>query len=400
MREMLCRYDIQSPSIRKYFRRYLHGRTDHFIHEFYNFAVSAYDIVGYDRQVDYTERNPTTSAATVEISDASSDGEVQVIEPIVTVEETRENSGSNNSVPVVTTTVVLETSGARQENCIITDVTTTPNRNQALIPEITIETITNENESNRNPVLLESSSDSECQFVLALKPPHLRTPEMLSLDSASDSDVVFIPNPPEVVARVDSSSTDSEDNKPLALTKMKLKAEIAEETDIKLPTSDDFKMSFLEPEVQLEDSSINFGATTSQQEPLQSIETPRIKKFYFAPKRKRVSAKNIFEQSSSSDSSNSDNSSSSSESSNNNDKGYHKSSKRKRRRLAEKNMKRKRLSTAQNQKPLNQLPSTEKASDNEEHPRIRSVIIVKNTSNHHYIKQKLTTSSESSSSGS
>ena len=57
---------------------------------------------------------------------------------------------------------------------------------------------------------------------------------MLSLDSASDSDVVFIPNPPDTVTRVDSTSTDSEDNKPLAITKMKLKAEMEEtKSDIK-----------------------------------------------------------------------------------------------------------------------------------------------------------------------
>jgi len=43
---------------------------------------------------------------------------------------------------------------------------------------------------------LQSSSSSgdedECVFVLELKPPHLRTPEQVSLDSNSDSDVVFV----------------------------------------------------------------------------------------------------------------------------------------------------------------------------------------------------------------
>lgn len=41
-------------------------------------------------------------------------------------------------------------------------------------------------------VELTSSSSDECEFVLERKPPHLRTPEMVSLDSASDSDVVFV----------------------------------------------------------------------------------------------------------------------------------------------------------------------------------------------------------------
>lgn len=51
MREILCHHDIQSRRVRKYFQRFLHLRTDHFIHEFYNFAISPFDIVGYDRYV-------------------------------------------------------------------------------------------------------------------------------------------------------------------------------------------------------------------------------------------------------------------------------------------------------------------------------------------------------------
>lgn len=387
---MLCRYDIRSRTIRKYFRRFLNHRTDHFIHEFYNFAISAFDIMSYDRNVDYRARNPSTSTTTVEISDGSSEGEVLVIEPLITFSSGNDVISTSPVVPSVTT-VVLETSNAQEENCIMTDVAAPPQTSH----QVTFETM-NDNGSNR--VLLESSSDSECQFVLALKPPHLRTPEMLSLDSASDSDVVFIPNPPDTVTRVDSTSTDSEDNKPLAITKMKLKAELEEtKSDIKEQVRE-FK-NILEPEVHIEDSSLNFGASTSQQEPLLAKEiTPRVKKFYFAPKRKRVSTKNVLEPSSSSGSSSSDNSSSSSSESSNAENGYHKLKKR-RRRMAEKNMKRIRLSTAKNQKPLSLLPSTEEAreSDDINHPPIRSVIIVKN-SNHHYIKQNLTTSTESSSS--
>lgn len=393
---MLCRYDIRSRTIRKYFRRFLYLRTDHFIHEFYNFAISAFDIMSYDRNVDYRARNPSTSTTTVEISDGSSEGEVLVIEPLITFSPGNDVISTSPVVPSVTTTVVLETSGAQEENCIITDVAAPPQASH----QVTFET-GNDHESNRSrrPVLLESSSDSECQFVLALKPPHLRTPEMLSLDSASDSDVVFIPNPPDTVTRVDSTSTDSEDNKPLAITKMKLKAELEEtKSDIKEQILE--LKNILEPEVHIEDSSLNFGASTSQQEPLQAKEiTPRVKKFYFAPKRKRISTKNVLEPSSSSGSSSSDNSSSSSSESSNAENGYHKLKKR-RRRMAEKNMKRIRLSTAKNQKPLSLLPSTEEAreSDDKNHPPIRSVIIVKNNSNHHYIKQNLTTSTESSSS--
>lgn len=49
--------------------------------------------------------------------------------------------------------------------------------------------------SNNPPINIDLSSDSddECQFVLARKPPHLRTPEYVSLNSDDeDSDVIFV----------------------------------------------------------------------------------------------------------------------------------------------------------------------------------------------------------------
>lgn len=385
MREMLCRYDIQNRTIRKYFQRYLHIRTDHFIHEFYNFAISAYDIVGYDRHVDYNARLQSTST-TVEISDGSEDDEVEVIEPIITVET---NPLSNNFSPLLTTTVVMETSGAQQENCFITDVTTrASNRESSQNSEA------NE-ERERNAVVLESSSsDSECEFVLALKPPHLRTPEMLSLDSASDSDVIFIPNKAEIVARVDSSTTDSEDNKPLAITKLKLKSEIDDSKTFNDEKND--IRNLLEPEIQIK--SFNYGASTSRQsmmdQPVEENTFPKIKKIYFAPKRNRVGLKNVFEKSSSS----SNSSDSSSDLSSDANKSDNNRSKKKRRRVAEINMKKTRISSAKNQKPLSLLPSTEEAqiTEDEPVPRIKSVIIMKNNTNQqHFVKQK-SSNSESS----
>jgi E3 ubiquitin-protein ligase Topors len=402
MREMLCRHDMQSRTIRKYFRRYLHQKTDHFIHEFYNFAISAYDIVGYDRHVDYSARTQSTSTTTVEISDGSSDGEViEVIEPLVSIETTGSELNLPPPIPAPTTTVVLETSGAQEENCIITDVVSSEPPVQITIEPAIVENESVDDNNKQGEVVLESSSSDECEFVLALKPPHLRTPEMLSLDSASDSDCIFIPNPPDVVARCDSSTTDSEDNKPLAITKLKLKAEVDEEPPKVVAI--DIK-NILEPEVHIEDSSVNFGASTSQhgtesQPPSETLAAPR--KLYFAPKRKRISLKNVFEESSSSSSSGSSSNSSSS-SSEDSSNGVHKS-KKKRRRIAEKNLKRqRRKSSAQNQKPLNLLPSTEEAnhaSDGEQ-PRIKSVIIVKNNSNQLYVKKNSPSSSSSSSSGS
>lgn len=81
---------------------------------------------------------------------------------------------------------------------------------------------------------LSDTDSSECEFVLERKPPHLRTPEMVSLNSESDSDVVFVNEekttppkreipPPGVFEQTKNSSdtSDSDDNKNLTVLRMK-----------------------------------------------------------------------------------------------------------------------------------------------------------------------------------
>lgn len=347
-------HDIQSRQIHDYFVRYLHNRTDHFIHELYNFAISPYDIVGYDRNVDYSAR-AQNAVTTVEISsNESSDGEVQVIDD--------GSAGSSSAVHTQDTQVVLETAGINEQSCIIGDVNTNviaENVPPAISSEVVVE-----------------SSDSECQFVLALKPPHLRTPEQVSLDSASDSDVVFIPNGGNI-----NDTSDSEDDKPLAETMKQLKSEMVE-------------VEVGEEKLNL----LNFGASTSTaSQPDENVTNPR--KLYYHPIRKRLSGKSIFDSSSS-------DSSSSTETS---DDDWE-SKKRKNRRKSSKKLKKRRVSSTivSNTKPLSELPSSGEARDDgqeegnadgdvmmgEQFPRVKSVIIKKNH-DQHYI-QKSTDSEISS----
>lgn len=56
------------------------------MHEFFSFARSAFDLVGYDRHVDYEQR--LIEEAAVEISsNESSDSEVQVIDDVEVASE-------------------------------------------------------------------------------------------------------------------------------------------------------------------------------------------------------------------------------------------------------------------------------------------------------------------------
>jgi E3 ubiquitin-protein ligase Topors len=316
----------------------------------------------------------------------------------------------------------METSGTNESSCLITDIT----------PQITTF-----NEVIINPeVVLESSSDnSEVEFVLALKPPHLRTPEMVSLESASDSDVVFVPNDPVVVTRVDSSTTDSDDNKPLAETVKQLKTE-SDESKVEISKYVEAILnSNISPENpnldkphdsininNMDDNVFNYGASTSNTNininnnsnsnsnsnsnvlGVNATELDnKLKKIYFAPKRKNISKKSIFESSSSSASSKSGSSSDSSSttSSSNSTEWNKKDIKSKsRRKHAAKRLKIMRKSSAINQKPLNKLHSSEEThnSDEEQMPRIKSVIIKKNDNQHYTLQNKPSNSDASFSS--
>lgn len=370
MRENLCQHDIQSREVHDYFLRYLHDKTDHFIHEFYNFAISPYDIVGYDRNVDYSSREQA-NVTTVEISsNESSDGEVQVID---------EGSGSSSAVlrisPGNTTEVVLETTGAQEESCIINDVY--------------VNNIAEDVPAASSEVVVESS-DSECQFVLALKPPHLRTPEQVSLDSCTDSDVVYIPNDVQQPGMLFSSDTDDpEDNKPLSETRKQLKSEMEEaKFDVNLDIKDD-------PNMRMDDNinTLNYGASTSTaSQPDENVTNQ--KKFYYHPIRKRVSGKSIFDSSSSESSSESETSDEEWQSKmvNKAESKHSKSSKT--RRKNSRKLKKRRVSSTivSHPKPLSQLPSSEEApGDNDglesvDYPRVESVIIKKHD-DQHYIQR-------------
>lgn len=55
--DLLLRHHICSRTFRNLLFEYLDIKTDHFIHEFYSFMRSPFDMIGYDRYVSYSERS-------------------------------------------------------------------------------------------------------------------------------------------------------------------------------------------------------------------------------------------------------------------------------------------------------------------------------------------------------
>lgn len=101
-------------------------------------------------------------------------------------------------------------------------------------------------------ISVSSNSDSEVEFVLERKPPHLRTPEQVNLSELdSDSDVIFVENEKKLPTVIESSSDSSDDNKPLSFTVKRFKAELPG------PPSSEFRVEYrLNEENQMPDEVV------------------------------------------------------------------------------------------------------------------------------------------------
>lgn len=440
MRDYLLDHDIQAESTKNYFLRYLHANTTHFLHEFHNYAVSPYDMVGYDRIVEYNGRPLNSHGAgfsdagviTVSSSDSSSSSDSEDIR-VVDEERSTEVTIEADNCMVVTSIA----NGANiSNNDALNDIGGSNHATGGSLYRNTNDVSTSI--ATGNVSVSSDDSDSEVQFVLARKPPHLRTPEQVTLDSASDSDVIYIANSPNEPAVIDSS--DTSDNEPLSKTVKRLKSEhsdpmINEQKPITQPMLD---MPTLD--LPIETFNIyNFGASTSN-----SFKNMHPKKMYCKPNRKRSIGKSIYEKSSSETSGSSSNNDGdwyvNSANNSNTKKKVSKKAKKstkssKKRKDSERKHKKRRTESSSNVVPLTELISTELRNDKEPDianvaeeivvvsntdvavipsessdvivpvnetakPKIKSVVIRKSGNQQHYIEQPNQSSSSSTSSNS
>lgn len=189
IQDLLTRYSIYSREFREQVTPYFQRRTEHFIHEFLNFARSPFDMIGYDRIVQYApyfERvsGPVvlSSGASSPISDFSDIEEIDLAPRTEWTIETRTNNqtvivsgfvGSSDEIQVGTNPT-NEGSGS---------TTSSSNDNNNIVDDSLTQTV--------NFNILSDTDSDECVFVKAEKPPHLRTPELVSLNSETDSDCVI-----------------------------------------------------------------------------------------------------------------------------------------------------------------------------------------------------------------
>lgn len=267
MHEILPMINIPTRQFRRRLSPFLGERTNHFIHELFNFARSPFDMIGYDRVVQYTthvaevvelnlldrgtineagmSHEPNASSNSANASGNSgtgtggdggsgNNGNASPDDPITSLDRLPRPMTSvivTNPSATHSFSVTMNSDGSELPGISIRRTTTSNVGSQTVAINLSMRRPANEvieiddgdaaanaevaaindtnNQAGRRQAVanlpisahieLQSSDcsntsddDDECVFVLERKPPHLRTPELVSLDSNSDSDVVFV----------------------------------------------------------------------------------------------------------------------------------------------------------------------------------------------------------------
>ncbi|XP_076308862.1 E3 ubiquitin-protein ligase Topors-like isoform X2 [Tachypleus tridentatus] len=175
---LIMRYDIRSPEFFEHVHPFFRDHTNHFVHEFFNFARSPYDLVTFDCRAVYDITEPRKEKDS-ESDSSESDIDVVSINP-------------QESKPFMPTSFSNGTSEPLSNQNIHSDplavgsvpsvssldrfyMQTTADSNQTL----------NFMEENKVQVIEDSDSNSDCVVVAYVKPKVERTPELVDLASSS-----------------------------------------------------------------------------------------------------------------------------------------------------------------------------------------------------------------------
>ncbi|CAH2050744.1 unnamed protein product, partial [Iphiclides podalirius] len=161
--ELLPRHHMNSPEFAEAMRGYFGERTEHFLHELYCFASTPYDMTGYDRNVQYTTDSRISTVVSHVLS--SSDSEASADSDIVMV------SSSQPAEPPP---------GPSSEPQPLYPANHIPLPAPTAGGVIPIETLSQSDTDD---------DSSEVMVVGYIKPPQVRTPEVVDL-LGSDSDVI------------------------------------------------------------------------------------------------------------------------------------------------------------------------------------------------------------------
>ena len=187
--DLIQRFNIQSPEFHEQIVPYTGTRTNHFQHEFYNFARSTYDMIGYDRHAMYSAVQPIETYVVSSESSSSEDEDVHVDE-----QTSVENDGSTINIENSGELVVVNenlpqhssSNGYSNHNAIVHEpVASTSTVETEAIPQTSFPLIISSDESDTNL----ASQDDEVEVVDYVKPLKDRTPVIVNIES-SDEDII------------------------------------------------------------------------------------------------------------------------------------------------------------------------------------------------------------------
>uniref|UniRef100_A0A182TIJ5 RING-type E3 ubiquitin transferase n=1 Tax=Anopheles melas TaxID=34690 RepID=A0A182TIJ5_9DIPT len=236
LEDLLQTHDIDSREFLLRILRHMPLETgEHFQHECTNFARSPYDMIGYDRCVQYNPRyyqprRVRSGEVIISSSEEDNDDIVYLPEPSASTSSTNEpsngvaaageggagngaNGGSSSSGTASTNQrtgrtadvhiefrSLVDSAGNEELHPVVVSATQPQQQQQQgvnVLPRVPLTSTAASSAVPTENILLSSSDSDDCQFVLAQKPPHLRTPDhVVDLESASDSDVVFVAEEP------------------------------------------------------------------------------------------------------------------------------------------------------------------------------------------------------------
>ena len=187
--DLIQRFNIRSPEFSEQMVPYTGTRTNHFQHEFYNYARSTYDMIGYDRHAMYSEHQAgtlqpvETYIVSSESSSSSSDDENDINVDASPINETGAlNIGSNDSELIVVEDQAVSNVNNDATTGAVEPVASTSHRQSADI-NTSFPLIISSGESDAN-----ISPNDDVEIVNYVKPRKDRTPVIVNIES-SDEDI-------------------------------------------------------------------------------------------------------------------------------------------------------------------------------------------------------------------
>lgn len=180
---LLTRHSINSPDFQQALVPILGNRTQHFIHEFHTFAISPYDMMGFDRSAQYIRRHPVETVINISSSDEiDDDSDVAIIssdrEDGLTVQPVNASSSNSRTSPVPGPSH----GGASTSSNVIRFLRPNYSDDESISSRVSTNHCNGKLSKSKDYV----SDPDDCTIVSVLKPKHERTPEIIILDSDTD----------------------------------------------------------------------------------------------------------------------------------------------------------------------------------------------------------------------